>query len=197
MDKKTIRDTILKERAKLDKAAHIAHSKKILDLLKATTYYKEAKMVMCFVSFGDELDTHKFIESALGEGKRVVVPITKSKTKELIPSELKSFDELEPGYYDILTPKEEFIRPVDPSDIDLVVVPGVAFDTYGYRVGYGGGYYDRFLSNIARTVPKIAVGFSLQLTERLPRESFDIPVDMLITELGVTPCSEGLFETRA
>ncbi|MGM0396658.1 MAG: 5-formyltetrahydrofolate cyclo-ligase [Bacillota bacterium] len=196
MDKKTIREAILKERSKLSESVHQSYSRKIIDLLKATKYYKDAKVIMCFVSFLDELDTHTFIKEALSEGKRVVVPIAVHKTKELIPSELKDFKELEPGYYDILTPKKEFIRPVAQSEIDLVVVPGVAFDSYGYRIGYGGGYYDRFLSSIVRTVPKIAVGFALQLVSSIPRESFDIPVDMIITEKGVTPCSEGMYERR-
>jgi 5-formyltetrahydrofolate cyclo-ligase len=196
LDKKTIREQILQERSQLTESAHRSHSRKIIDLLKATKYYKEAKVVMCFVSFNDELDTHQFIKEALAEGKRIIVPITVQATKELIPSELKDFSELEPGYYNILTPKKEFIRPVEQSEIDLVVVPGVVFDPFGYRVGYGGGYYDRFLHSIARTVPKIAVGFGMQLVDRVPRESFDIPVDMIITEKGVTPCSEGLYETR-
>ncbi|WP_422486179.1 5-formyltetrahydrofolate cyclo-ligase [Gudongella sp. DL1XJH-153] len=197
MDKKTIRELILQERSKLSESARKSHSRKIIDLLKATKYYKEAKVIMCFVSFNDELDTHQFIKEALLEGKRVIVPITVQETKKLIPSELMDFKELEPGYYNILTPKKEFTRPIEQSDIDLVVVPGVAFDPYGYRVGYGGGYYDRFLISIAKTVPKIAVGFGMQLVGRVPRESFDVPVDMIITEMGVTPCSEGLYETRA
>ncbi len=196
MDKKNIRELIIEERSQLSESAHRSHSRKIIDLLKATKYYKEAKVIMCFVSFNDELDTHQFIKEALSEGKRMVIPITVHKTKELIPSELMDFQELEPGYFNILTPKKEFIRPVEQSEIDLVVVPGVVFDPYGYRVGYGGGYYDRFLSSIATIVPKIAVGFGMQLVERVPRESFDIPVDMIITEKGVTPCSEGLYETR-
>ena len=151
---------------------------------------------MCFVSFSSEVDTHVFIQDALSEGKRIVVPITLQDIKELLPSEIKDFQELEKGCYNILTPKKDYIRPIDKTHIDLVVVPGVVFDPSGYRIGYGGGYYDKFFHTIAKTVPKIAIGFSLQLVSHVPRESFDIPVDMIVTEKSITPCSEGLYERR-
>ena len=195
MDKTTLRENILTERAKLTPLNHLFFSKRIFNNIISTTYYKNAKVIMCFVSFSDEVDTHEFIKYALADGKRVVVPIAIHATKELKPSEIKSFDELEPGYYNILSPKEEFIRYVSPEEIDLVIVPGVVFDHYGYRIGYGGGYYDRFLPKTRKDAKKIALGFGIQVMERVPRESFDIPVNMLVTENGLLPCDEGLYET--
>lgn len=195
MDKITLRKDILNERSKLTPLNHLSFSKRVVSNILSTTYYKNADVIMCFVSFSDEVDTHDFIKQALDDGKRIVVPIAVHETKELKPSEIKSFEELEPGYYNILTPKAEFIRYMDPTDIDLVIVPGVVFDHYGYRIGYGGGYYDRFLPKLRKDVKKIAIGFGLQVLSRVPRESFDVPVDMLITENGLLPCEEGLYET--
>ena len=106
---------------------------------------------------------------------------------EIKPSLLKSFKELEPGFFNILTPKKEFQRFIDPQEIDLVIVPGVAFKKDGYRVGYGGGYYDRFLSKIP-DVPTIAIAFSLQMVDDLPSDSFDIPVDYIYTEESIIVC---------
>jgi len=105
------------------------------------------------------------------------------------PSIIKNFDELEPGYYNILTPKQEFIRYIDPSEIDLVIVPGAVFDREGYRVGYGGGYYDKFLSSkIRKDISKIAIAFDLQIVDKVPREEHDISVDYIITEKEIIKC---------
>lgn len=196
MDKITLRKKILRERAQLPVSTRENYSERISKLIKSTSYYKNSKTIMCFLSFNHEVDTHKFIKDAIAEGKKIVVPVSIHKTRQLIPSELQNFDELEIGYYNILTPKEEFIRPVSKEEIELIIVPGVVFDSHGYRVGYGGGYYDRFLLDVAKTVPKIAIGFSMQIAEQVPRESFDIPVDMIITEKGSMPCSEGLYDSR-
>ncbi len=197
MDKILLRKKILRERAKIPLSTRENYSERINKLIKSTSYYKNSKTIMVFLSFNHEVDTHKFIKDAISEGKRIVVPISIHETRELIPSELKDFNELEIGYFNILTPKEEFIRPVAKEEIELIIVPGIVFDSHGFRIGYGGGYYDRFLSDIAKKVPKIAIGFSMQLIEQVPRESFDIPVDMIVTEKGSMPCSEGLYDSRA
>ena len=139
MDKKIIRREILVKRAKLGKENHIMLTNEIISKLKDTIYYKTAKTIMTFISFGSEIDTHKFIKSGIKEGKTIVVPVTFHENRVMKPSRVLDFDEFEPGYFNILTPKEEFIRYIDPSEIDLIIVPGAVFDRDGYRVGYGGG----------------------------------------------------------
>lgn len=181
MDKKTIREKVLKERKNLGHPARKEFSKEITKKLLNSNYYKSAKTIMCFISFSDEVNTRDFIERAIEDGKNIVVPITFPETHELKPSLLKNLKELEPGFYNILTPKKEFQRFIDPKEIDLVVTPGVAFRKDGYRVGYGGGYYDRFLSKIPNTTT-IAICFSAQIVDDLPVDSYDIPVDYIYTE---------------
>lgn len=188
MNKKLIRRDILGKRANLGKNDHNKLSKKIIDNIYNSPYYKNAKTIMTFISFGDEVDTHDFIKESIEKGKIIVIPISIPETKELKLSHVKDFRELEVGYYDILTPKKEFIRLVDPNSVDLIIVPGVAFDREGYRIGYGGGYYDRFLSKISKEVPKISIAFDLQLVDKVPREDFDIPVDYIFTEKEIINC---------
>lgn len=187
MEKKIIREKVLERRAKLSKNDHIKFSKDIINQIFDSPHYKNAKTIMTFISFSDEVDTHDFIKKSISDGKMIVVPITFPKTKELKPSHVKDFNELEEGYYNILTPKKEFVRFIDPQEIDLVIVPGVGFDKSGYRVGYGGGYYDRFLSKLP-TVVTIAIAFDLQVIDKVPKEDFDIPVDYIFTEKEIIKC---------
>ena len=187
MEKKIIRNQILKSKEELDKTILKSYSDSIINKLYNTNYYKSAKTIMTFISFGAEVDTHEFIKESIKKGKRIVVPITVPETKQLKLSEVLNFDELEIGFYNILTPKEEFIRYVDPSEVDLIIVPGVAFDKCGYRIGYGGGYYDRFLSNLDH-VTKISLAFNMQLIDKIPRDHFDIPVNYIITEKEIINC---------
>ena len=124
-------------------------------------------------------------------GKRIGVPISVPKTKELLVSELMDFDnELDIGPYNILTPKDEYVRIVSPNLVNLVLVPGVAFDKGGYRVGYGGGYYDRFFSKLNNDVIKIGLCYEIQLLPKVPTDTYDIPVNYIITEKGLINCTD-------
>lgn len=187
MIKKSIRDHILDKRSNLGENNHNLLSHTIINKLYQSSLYGDAKTMMTFISFGDEVDTHGFIRKSLENGKRITVPITFPKTKELKPSEIFDFNELEIGFYNILTPKDEFIRFIDPKEIDLIIVPGVAFDRDGYRVGYGGGYYDRFLSKYPDAI-KLGIAFDLQLIDKVPKEHFDIPVNFIFTENEIIHC---------
>lgn len=187
MEKKLLRKEILDKRGKLSKNEHYINSKKIIEKIFNSSFYKSADTIMCFISFGDEVNTHEFIKKSIDESKKILVPITIPETRELKLSHLKDFNELEIGHYNILTPKKEFTRYTSPEEIDLIIVPGVVFDTEGYRIGYGGGYYDRFLSDLMNK-PKISIAFDLQIVERVPREDFDIPVDYIYTEKEIINC---------
>lgn len=189
MDKKVLRKEILSKRAELGKAGNISLSKKVIENLVSTDYYKNAKNIMTFISFGSEIDTHEFIKQGIKECKNILVPVTFHKSREMKPSLLMDFDELEIGYFNILTPKQEYIRYIDPIEIDLVIVPGAVFDRKGYRIGYGGGFYDRFLSTkIRKDIPKIAIAFDLQVIDKVPREHYDVPVDFIVTEKEIISC---------
>ncbi len=140
-----------------------------------------AELILFYVSTGSEVDTHQMIRETLKMKKRVAVPISLSKEARLIISEIKDFDsDLEVGYSGILEPKS-FCHLIDYCEVDLIVVPGIVFDENGYRVGYGGGYYDRLLKEMIGKVT-IGLAYELQITKAIPYETHDRTVEVIITE---------------
>ncbi|WIV13471.1 5-formyltetrahydrofolate cyclo-ligase [Proteiniborus sp. MB09-C3] len=191
MDKKSLRSEILSKRKSLSKEELIEKSTAISKLLFSTDKYKSSNYIMCYIDFRNEVKTEEIIKTSLKEGKNIIIPISVVETRQLILSQLLDYDkELEAGTYGILEPKKEFIREVNPELIDLVLMPGVAFDRRGYRIGYGGGYYDRFLTRIHKSVPKIALAFELQMVPHVREGRYDVPVDYIITENEIIKASE-------
>ncbi len=144
--------------------------------------FKRAKVVMFYVSLKDEVDTYLMIDEALKAGKRVTVPVILKEEKRLIAGEIRNrLKELESQHFGIYQPKQDRVREVPLDDIDLVVVPGVAFDKKNIRLGRGHGYYDRFLSGLPKTTKTIGLAFDFQVVEDLPQDPHDIPVWKIIT----------------
>ncbi|NLV75758.1 MAG: 5-formyltetrahydrofolate cyclo-ligase [Tissierellia bacterium] len=189
MDKKSIRKEIMEKRSKLTWEIIKEKSHIIEERLFNLEEYQKSNFIFSFISFKDEVHTHEIIKNSLNMGKRIGVPVTVIKPRKLLVSELKDFEkELEIGYYGILTPKKEYQRILSPNIVDLVLVPGVAFDVEGYRVGYGGGYYDRFFSSLKKDVIKIGLCYDLQILSQVPRDPYDIPVDLIISENRLIYC---------
>ena len=138
--------------------------------------YIKSRTVMYFVSFGNEVYTHAMIKKALSN-KTVVVP--KVSHYEIEPSLIIDFENLIPGNLGILEPIETM--KIAYKHIDLVLVPGIAFDKEGHRIGYGFGYYDKFLKKVPKAV-KIGLCFDFQVVDRIPREEHDVSVDFIVTE---------------
>ncbi len=123
------------------------------------------------------------IKDILQTGRRVIVPVTDLSRHILLHSEIKSFDELQKGTFGILEPPKDLFRKVPISEFDLVIVPGVAFDLAGHRIGFGGGFYDEFLGNVKAT--KIALAYEFQRVDKIPTRPEDEQVDILISEKNV------------
>lgn len=188
LDKKALRETMIEKRKKISQDERIKKSNEIKKRLFETEHYKNANFIFTFVSTDEEIDTHDIIRESLKKGKRIGVPITLPKEKKLVVSEIKDLDnELEMGFYGILTPKKEYIREISPEEIDVVLVPGLIFREDGFRIGYGGGYYDRFLRD-AKSVVKIGLCYEMQIYEDIPVDIYDIPVDYIITEKRIIDC---------
>lgn len=177
--KKELRRIFLKTRSELAAEDIIEKSAKIMSRLFSLSEFRGAKTIMFYVDAGNEVKTRDGLTKALSEGKRVVVPKVK-KGYGLLAIEIKSLDELSPGTFGILEPAGE--KGISPEEIDLVVVPGVAFDKRGNRMGYGAGYYDSFLPKLRPEVKKVAVAFEMQVTDSLPAEEHDVKMDLIITE---------------
>lgn len=149
--------------------------------------YAAAETVMFYVDVRSEVRTRHDLAGALESGKKIVVPYCVDGELELFL--LESMDELEIGMYKILEPKEELRsvpeKKVDVSELDLIMVPGVAFDTRGGRTGHGFGYYDKLLENAKAETPLVALSFECQMFPEIPMQDHDIFMDKVITEKEV------------
>lgn len=180
--KKKIREVITKQRDELSERYRLEASEIVREKLLESIEYKDAKTIMTFVSFSSEIDTRKLIEKAWDENKKIVTPLAKLKERRLELYYIESWDQLQAGVYGILEPIPDEGRLVCASQIDLVIYPGVAFDNKLNRLGYGGGFYDRFFSRLRKDCNRIAITYDMQVIESVPTDEYDIPVDKVITE---------------
>jgi 5-formyltetrahydrofolate cyclo-ligase len=180
--KRHIRKEIIKRRDKLSLYNRQIKDTKIKERLFSLPEYLSAQMVLLYASFRSEVETMSIIRESIAKGKRVVVPKVDAEMHMLRLYEIKNTDELHDGYMGIPEPvlRDERIVPIE--DIDLIIVPGTAFDFSGNRLGYGGGYYDILLSKRSRKIPAIALAYEEQLVDSIPSEEHDINVDMIVTD---------------
>lgn len=184
LDKENIRRKILKQRGRMTQEEASILSEKIIEKLKKIPVYKTSKTIMLYLSFGNEVDSTKIIEDCFKDGKRVVMPYCRKSDMSITPTEIKDIEmdlsENDMGYKQ---PKKDSLSPVDPSEIDLIIVPGIAFDRKGYRVGFGAGYYDRFLGKLNFELPTIGLAYDFQIIDSfIKMEDYDIPVDYVMTD---------------
>ncbi len=183
MDKKEIRKVISKRRKSMSENEVKEKSEIIIDKLMNTEEFKKAKNLMVFLSFDNEVYTFDFIEKAISMGKKVIVPYTVKETYEIIPTLLKNIEEdLEVSTYGYMEPKKDKIQPILEENIDMTVVPGLAFDEKMNRIGFGKGYYDRYLAKTKKESKNIAIAYDYQVLEEIPSEDFDVKMDYIITE---------------
>ncbi len=193
-----------KRRAALTDSQRREREERILELFLASDGYLGCERILTYVSFRDEVSTHELIRRALRDGKRVFCPRTEPLERGggMEFYEIRSFEELRPGYQGILEPAPdpgqrwpEAAANEDGKDgpvsercrADLMVLPGAAFDRRGCRLGFGGGYYDRFLAG-RKGLSTLALAFSCQIEEELPEEDGDIRVQRILTEKGEISC---------
>jgi 5-formyltetrahydrofolate cyclo-ligase len=162
-------------------------SRVILDRFVALPEYAAAKVVMYYVDVRSEVRTRHYLPEALKHDKTIIVPYCVDGELELF--HLTSMDELAVGMYKILEPKAELRalpeKRFKPEQLDLVMVPGVAFDRSGARMGHGFGYYDKLLQHARADAPLIALAFECQLFPEIPTQEHDIFMDRIITEKAV------------
>lgn len=179
--KKEIRSFILEKRDSVDPKLREQWDNIIFDRLVNSEQYKNAGIIFAFVSFRSEVDTHRIIKRALADNKIICVPKIRSKDTGIELYRIISMNDLEKGYFGILEPSENCLE-VDSRAIDLILMPGAAFDRNGGRLGYGRGYYDRFLEGMDIRVQKLALAYHFQVLDRVPTDKFDVPVDAIITD---------------
>jgi len=183
--KQEMRQIVLSQRGKLQVSDRLAKSNQIQEHILALPEYTSAQTVMLFLNFRDEVETTYLAERTLELGKKLVLPRCAPKGV-LIPALIHDLEQdIEPGMWGIREPKRDGLVEADPQKIDLVIVPGAAFDMFGNRLGYGAGYYDRFFQRLRPAVPKIGIAFACQLIAEVPVGEYDQKITGLVTDEGV------------
>jgi 5-formyltetrahydrofolate cyclo-ligase len=188
--KTKIRARALKARNSLSRRAIESRSRSIARRLFALPEYRRARTVMFYLSHGSEVSTRAMIRAALSGGRRVALPVTRARGRRLVPVLIS-------GPEDVFTTGEEGIpepilqaaRTVSVREIDLIVLPGLAFDARGNRVGRGKAYYDIFLKEAPAATARVALAFEQQVVEEIPSAPHDAPVGLVLTEKRAIRCS--------
>lgn len=180
MSKSELRQSALDARRGVSRERLSAMSKLVERNLAAQTEFRDAKIVASYVSKDYEIQTFSIIQGLLARGSRVIVPLVDTPSSSLLFFEIHSLDELAPGRFGIPEPTDRG-EPVSLTESDLLLVPLLAWDDRGHRIGYGRGYFDKAL---ATRGPSMAVGLALesQRVDRIPESSSDLPLDMIVTE---------------
>ncbi|MBQ7901557.1 MAG: 5-formyltetrahydrofolate cyclo-ligase, partial [Clostridia bacterium] len=146
--------------------------------------YKSCRQLMLYMPIGNETDTSDIKEAAFNDGKKVVFPVTDAKTGEITPCYATGNTQFKQGAFSVYEPCNYDIAAL--TDIDVIVVPGIAFDKCGARVGFGKGCYDRLLKQSCAV--KVGLCYDYQICERIDADEFDVNMDYLVTESGMIKC---------
>lgn len=182
--KQELRAAALRKRRSIAPGQLAELSSKVEANLLSLVEYQAARLLVSYCAKDDEVQTRDIIEKALEEGKRVAVIVTDVPSKMLSFSEIGSLGELAPGPFGILEPRPGRLRPVPILQADVMLVPLVAWDEDGHRLGYGAGYFDRALAKAGK-VTKVGLALESQRLSQIPESWHDVPLDVIVTEKRV------------
>ena len=182
MEKSVQRNLVLAKLKEIDGKMHKKMSAAIIEELAEDPAFKSADIIGLTISVYPEVDTKLLIERIWREGKHAAVPKCIPKSRGMDFYIIDDFSQLEVVYMNLQEPKTSITRYVAPEEIDLMIVPGVVYCRSGFRIGFGGGYYDRYLAGYGGRTRSLA--FGLQLVDSIEAESYDIPVQGIYTENG-------------
>lgn len=184
--KSALRQHMIQRRAEMDLGKQTEANQAIQKLV-LQHWNKDWKTTLMYVNRSDEVATVPLILALIKGGKSLCVPAFDRKLNRYYPSELKDFEaEMESGKFGILEPKPSARRPVPISQVDVIFLPGVAFDRQGHRLGYGHGYFDQICRTARAT--KVALTYESQIVDHIPLNEGDVRVDLMITEKEVIQC---------
>ncbi|MGB9735928.1 MAG: 5-formyltetrahydrofolate cyclo-ligase [bacterium] len=187
-NKLNIRKSVLQCRKAITSQTYKKLSDKIQHLFLTSDLYRQSDSIMLYIPINNEPDTDRIISTAMKDGKVVLLPGIIDD--EVYPVVYKKGMPLKHGKYNVKEPAQKEVFPVE--NIDTVIVPGVAFDRYGNRLGYGKAYYDRFLSKLDKHTIKVGLSFTICIVENLPVDPWDISLDVIITEIGFQTKEQGI-----
>lgn len=181
--KSALREEVLRRRDSLGTRERVVRSTSITAALIELDAYRQARVVMAYCSFGTEFGTGEFNDHVLSEGKALILPRMNRAKKELELYRVSDPSrDLEAGLWGILEPNPDRCSPVALTDVEFVLVPGVAFDRQCRRLGYGAGFYDRLLGPAHSRPPLVVAAFETQIVHCVPAVAHDVPMDLVITE---------------
>jgi 5-formyltetrahydrofolate cyclo-ligase len=188
--KRQIRRTVLAMRQALPAAEHLTGSRNVWQRLIDLSWYQQARVILGYMAIGQEVLTDGLLRQAIASRKQVVLPVVQADRQRLALYAVQDIEhDVAPGYQGILEPQPMRTHAVGLETLDLAIVPGVAFDTEGTRLGFGMGFYDRLLSELHQAIPKIGLAFEFQVVPRLPRQAHDVRLDAIVTERRVIWCT--------
>ncbi len=187
-----LRRQILAHRRQLSAEERRTKSALITGRLFDMPGFKRAGIIFTYINFRSEVETMALANKCLELGKRLCVPVTLTADRRLAACQLTDPEaELRPGYCRIPEPDISKTKLIAPRDIDIVVLPGSVFDRAGGRLGYGGGYYDRFLAQEAPDALRVGLAFDLQIVDEVPLMAHDMRLHYLLSESAARQCNEG------
>ena len=182
MTKAHVRLRVLRQLRQQEEDERARKSQVVWRKVRRLPAFRQAKVVCCYVALPYEVQTWGMIEEMLAGGKRVVVPVVDARRHALQLSEVRDLTtDLAPGAFGVWEPRPRCRRFIPPSAVDLVMVPGLAFDRRGHRVGHGYGYFDRLLARLPAAVPTVGLAFRFQLLDHLPTLPHDYAVQRVLT----------------
>ena len=189
--RKEVRDRIKMQRSSLSRDDAVEKSGEIAEKLLGSQDFRDASTMAFYAEKHDdrEVCTEEMIKRSMKMQKTIALPVTYKAERRLIFFKIKNYSELRatPKNFYIPEPIPSEKNMIAESDFDLIIVPGIAFNLNGYRLGWGFGFYDDFLSRVSRTTKRIGLAYELQIAD-FPVESHDIPVDKIITEKRIVEC---------
>jgi 5-formyltetrahydrofolate cyclo-ligase len=181
--KSEIRRETLARRNALSDEDRSQQSKAIMECLFDFANFLEARIVLFYVNADSEVATEAMIDRALAYGKIVAVPWVDQKERQILPLKIDNLDQdVRPGYRGIREPIPQRCKAIPVKNVDLAIIPGVAFDERGGRIGHGTGYYDKFIPMLDVTTRKVALAYECQIVPQIPMEPHDRYIDIIITE---------------
>jgi 5-formyltetrahydrofolate cyclo-ligase len=193
--KQYIRRSIRAVRRRLSEAERLAHSRRVWERVATLPCYQHARVVLGYVAFDHEVLTDGLMQQTMASGKQLVLPMVLGDRQDMALYVIEDLGcDVAPGYRGILEPQPQRTRAVAPETLELALIPGVAFDLRGGRLGFGTGFYDRLLSRLPQGIPTVGLAFDFQVIPRLPFQPHDILLEAIVTEQRIiwgTSCMQG------
>jgi 5-formyltetrahydrofolate cyclo-ligase len=181
--KSDLRKDMLKLRKNMETRDVSSFSNKIISAIMELPEFINSKNIMLYLSFNKEVNTYPLARWCLDNGKTVIAPYCIQSKREIVPYKITNLiDDLTKSTFGVMEPKQDTLEKVNIEDIDLIIVPGVVFDENCNRIGFGAGYYDRFLPKRLKTTPVIGIAYDYQIIDKVPIDEYDVPLDYIITQ---------------